>query len=156
MEDVLPVVEEEVSKWWDLDPPANLLLLGPVGLGKTHCAMAVAERWHAAGRSVAVRPMVELLDALRPGGRDGEWSEVVSADLLVLDDVGMEKASDWTDERVYAVVNRRWLDARPIVATSNLRPSALRKALGERTYSRLAGSGTVVIVMSGRDRRANP
>ena len=82
--------------------------------------------------------------------------------LLVLDDLGFDRPIDWTlKERLYIVVNQRWLDQLPTVATSNLvveraqGPRAqgpLVDFIGARTYSRLVHEA-VVIQMAGRDLR---
>jgi DNA replication protein DnaC len=76
----------------------------------------------------------------------------MSVELLLIDDLGTERANEWTGERLYAVVNRRWLADLPTIATSNLEPEQLEEALGERTYSRLVG-GALVLRIAGQDRR---
>lgn len=137
---------------WSAEPDRNLVLLGPVGTGKTHAAVAACYEPHLRGLAVAVHPVVELLDLLRPGGPEGAWEHLVAVDVLVLDDLGTERATDWTGERLGAVVNRRWLEERPIVATTNLEPEALEEAVGPRTYSRLVG-GALGLTLGGNDRR---
>lgn len=139
---------------WAQDPKVNLVLLGPVGVGKTFAAVAACRTAWEAGRGVAFWPVVEVLDALRPGGDEGLLERLCRwPDLLVLDDIGGERPTPWTAERLYALVNRRWLEERPIVATSNLEPDDLPAAVGERTFSRLVGSGAVVLRLGGQDRR---
>lgn len=138
---------------WSADPAGrNLVVLGPVGVGKTHAAVATCRGQAGAGRHVVFRPVVELLDDLRPGGPEGALAEAMAADVLVLDDLAAERVTDWTAERLYAVVNRRWMEQRPIVATANLEPDELAQVLGERMYSRLVG-GAVVVRLAGPDRR---
>lgn len=151
--------------WTENHEGRNLLLLGPVGTGKTHAAVAAARVLYFGKKEVvAFWPVVELLDGLRPEGREGALQEAMTAPVLILDDLGAEKPTEWTAERLYAVVNRRWLEQRPTIATSNLpatRKTApkdhegptLDEALGPRMFSRLVGSGAVIVRLSGPDRR---
>lgn len=139
---------------WAQDPRGrNLVLLGPVGTGKTHAAVGAVRAAHDRGSEVVFLPVVELLDQLRPGGPEHALAEYAAADLLVLDDLGAERPTEWTGERLYALINRRWLEERPTVATTNLEPDPLREALGERVFSRLVGNDAVVLRLAGKDRR---
>jgi DNA replication protein DnaC len=140
---------------WAANPAArNLVLLGPVGVGKTHAAVAACRPQAIDhGTEVVFTPVVELLDMLRPGGPEHALADLGHADLLVIDDLGSERPTDWTAERLYALVNRRWLEERPTVATSNLEPEPLREALGERVFSRLVGNDAMVLRLTGHDRR---
>lgn len=151
-------VHAELADYAKAPQGRNLVLIGPTGTGKTHAAIAVAREAHAKGLSVVVLPVVELLDLLRPtgGGDEHAMRRLMDVDRLVLDDLGAEKATDWTQERMYALVNRRWLEERPTIVTTNLEPEVLRteeQGVGERLFSRLAGSGAVVLRLSGADRR---
>jgi DNA replication protein DnaC len=160
---------------WAEKPDRNLLLVGPVGTGKTHAAFAVIRRvFHKTRVAAEFWPMVDLLDALRPGGDSGTdpqgrgvLERVRDAHLLILDDIGSERPTDWTAERAYSVLNRRWMDERPTVMTSNLTPSArgagdrekeavgptLEDALGARLFSRVIGSDALVLQLGGGDKR---
>lgn len=151
-------VADAVAEWRD-EPWRNLVLLGAVGVGKTYAAaaatrLAVMDGWYA-----AFWPVVDLLDALRPG-TEGEGASVLEGckevQLLVLDDLGAERPTDWTAERMYSLVNDRWLNERPIIVTSNLSASGGRgpfvDAVGPRMYSRLV-DGAVIAQAAGEDRR---
>ena len=158
-------MREQLTDWVKDPAGRNLLLLGPVGTGKTHAAVAAARPLHFNhSRFVTFWPVVELLDQLRPGGTEGALEAAMKAPVLILDDLGAEKPTEWTSERLYAVVNRRWMQELPTIATSNLpgsRKSApkdyegptLDEALGPRMFSRLVGSGAVIVRLSGPDRR---
>jgi DNA replication protein DnaC len=149
-----PDVQAGLEEWAAKPDRRNLLLLGPVGVGKTHAAVAACRRQHFdSGTDVRFLPVVELLDLLRPGGPEGALYDLADTDLLVLDDLGSERPTEWTAERLYALINRRWLEARPTVCTTNLEPDPLRDAVGERVFSRLVGNGAVVLRLTGHDRR---
>lgn len=151
---------------WSSDPKGrNLVLVGPVGVGKSLAAVAAARtRYFDHRESVRFWPVLELLDCLRPDGTEGTLSQAMDAGLLILDDLGAEKPSEWTSERIFSLVNRRWLEGRPTIATSNLPATrkvappghqgrTLEEAVGPRVWSRLMGNGTVIVRMTGPDRR---
>lgn len=155
----------QLSDWSQVPEGRNLLLLGPVGTGKTHAAVAAARvRFFNYSEWVTFWPVVELLDALRPGGSDDVMEDAMTIRVLLLDDLGAEKPTEWTAERLYAIVNRRWMNQLPTIATSNLPATqktapngydgaTLDDALGPRMFSRLVGSGAVIVRLSGQDRR---
>lgn len=142
----------DVTEWVKARSGQNLVILGPVGVGKTHLAVAACRDRHLDGELVRFWPVVELLDALRPGGNDDAAANAVTTPLLILDDLGAERPTDWTAERLYALINRRWLSELPTVVTSNLPPGDLGGAIGERLYSRLAHEA-VAVTLTGADRR---
>lgn len=147
-------VQSDLAEWAANPDGRNLLLLGPVGVGKTHAAVAAARTQHFdRGTDVRFLPVVELLDLLRPGGPENALYDLADTDLLVMDDLGSERATDWTAERMYALINRRWLERRPTIATTNLDPDQLQAAVGDRVFSRLVGNGAVVLRLTGHDRR---
>jgi DNA replication protein DnaC len=135
----------------------SLLILGRVGTGKTHqafgairtlAAMGVTVGWHA-------DTAPGLLAGLRPrpdADSEGDYRKIASAPLLLLDDIGAAKASEWTEETLYRLVNDRYEAMLPGLFTSNVPASELRAALGDRIASRLAEMCQRV-VLRGSDRR---
>lgn len=163
-----PVVAGDLGAWAARPSGRNLLIVGNVGVGKTYAAVAAARLCHDQGMEVRFLPVGEMLDLLKAEmngtGGAGALYALADVDVLVLDDVGAERPTDWTAERFYALVNRRWLEERPTVYTSNM-PATRRSApegylaetlderVGPRAFSRIVGSGAVVIRMTGPDRR---
>jgi DNA replication protein DnaC len=100
---------------------------GPVGTGKTSLAILVAKAAKDAGRSYAVYPVPRLLAEIkRTFDRDasdtylGFFRRLCTVDVLVLDDLGAEKQTEWVLEQLYSIVNERWQDRRSIVVTTNI------------------------------------
>lgn len=144
---------EQLADWAQQPRGRNLVITGSVGVGKTHAALAACRIHHDAGLDVAFWPTGELLDALRPGAPSPlETADLAAVDRLILDDLGMERASEWTMERLGIVVSRRWMEDQPTIATTNLGRDALIERFGERTFSRLIGDA-VVVRLAGDDRR---
>ena len=130
----------------------GLFLLGPPGVGKTHLVVAVLRdvvRYRGA-RAIfydtrellriirhTYDPVVQAteIEVLRP---------VMEADLLVLDDLGAEKTSEWVEETLNLIVNHRYSEKRVTVFTSNYEdkpdasdPDTLLCRIGFRMRSRL-------------------
>jgi DNA replication protein DnaC len=110
-----------------LEAGQGLWFDGPVGTGKTSLAVLVAKAARDAGRSFAVYPVPLLLAEIkRTFDRDSSdnylafFRRLCLVDLLVLDDLGAEKQTEWVLEQLYSIVNERWQDRRAIVVTTNL------------------------------------
>lgn len=124
----------------------GLVLNGPTGCGKTWQAYGawkvIAQRTGC--RAIAV-PVPALLDSLRPGRTPlADPAEVERAELLLLDDLAAERASEWTVELVYRLIDARWNACLPTIVTVNAPDGGLRAKLGDRIASRLNGLGRVV------------
>jgi DNA replication protein DnaC len=111
----------------NLEAGRGLWFDGPVGTGKTSLAILVAKAAKQAGRSYAVYPVPRLLAEIkRTFDRDasdsylGFFRRLCSVDLLVLDDLGAERQTEWVLEQLYSIVNERWQDRRSIVITTNI------------------------------------
>lgn len=157
-------VADDLSGWaYSGDDVRNVVLLGPVGTGKSWAACAAGRAWcEHRGRHLrrpgsrqptfVFAPVVDLLDDMRPGGDDVLGRDAQRAALLVLDDVGAERATEWAAERLYGIVNRRWMEELPTIATTNVPADQAGEVLGERVLSRLAG-GALTLRLTGQDRR---
>lgn len=136
------------------DRRSNILLLGNVGAGKTHAAIAAARLAYDDGATLLFRSAARLLDELRPSSDDaaGAMDRAIGCGVLVIDDLAAERPTDWTAERLSIVVDERWKELRPTIATSNLTPDQLEQAVGARMWSRLYHDATRITV-GGDDRR---
>lgn len=136
-----------------LEAGRGLWFDGPVGTGKTSLAILVAKAAKDAGHSYAVYPVPRLLAEIkRTFDRDasdtylGVFRRLCTVDLLVLDDLGAEKQTEWVLEQLYSIVNERWQDRRSIVVTTNVPdpdPEAPLRLLehGARELREAVGSG---------------
>lgn len=132
--------------------PDTVFLWGTTGTGKTHLATAVLREWAIGGRSVAWRDVPLLTWTLR-GDLDkaaGLVASLAAPALLVLDDLGAERQTDYVQDALTALLRRRLNGCKATILTSNVAPEAFGE-MDPRLASRLAGG--VVLNMSGPDRR---
>lgn len=101
----------------------GLYIHGPVGTGKTHNASAVAISAADRGMSTVFTSAITIFSSIRETFGTGESSKRVleryaSCDMLVLDDLGKESSSRWSLMTLFAIVNARYEEMRPMVITS--------------------------------------
>lgn len=132
----------------------GLIFMGSVGTGKTHLAAAITHYLTEHGIPVKFGNIVELFDSIRDAySTDDEiLSELKGLPVLVIDDLGKERKTDWTTEKIYEIVNYRYEHELPIIVTTNCTREQLQKRLGEATMSRVMEM-CKPIVMVGDDMR---
>jgi len=148
----------------------GLLLEGQPGVGKTHLAVAVLkhviESTGARGLFYDTRDLLRLIrSTYDPSTRTTELQvlrPVMTADLLVLDDLGAEKTSEWVEETMNLIVNSRYNERRLTIFTSNYpdipdesEPNSLLCRIGFRMRSRLHEM-CEFLVLDGADYRELP
>jgi DNA replication protein DnaC len=103
-----------------------LLLQGPVGCGKTHLAAAIANFAVSLGVPTLFLTVPDLLDTLRFTYDDPEatfesrFEQIRGSVLLVLDDFGTQNATAWAQEKLFQILNYRYINRLPTVITTNL------------------------------------
>lgn len=103
-----------------------LLLMGRYGCGKTHLAAAIANAAIEANVATLFLTVPDLLDWLRfaYGGSDmsfeDRFEEIREIPLLILDDFGTQNATAWAQEKIFQIVNHRYVNQLPTVITSNI------------------------------------
>jgi len=125
-----------------------LLIQGRYGCGKTHLAAAIANECVNHDIPTLFLTVPDLLDTLRFSFDSSDVSfeerfeEIRRAPLLILDDFGTQSATDWAREKLFQILNFRYINLLPLVVTTNL---DLEEIEG-RIRSRLSDPDTVAHV----------
>jgi DNA replication protein DnaC len=146
----------------------GLWFMGGTGTGKTTLAMLIASEALNAGKSVGIYFTPKLLTRIRQTYQEADqedaysrfFERVTSVDLLYIDDLGSERRTDWVVEQLYAVVNERYENQRPMLITSNAKgeiidegQQQLEEQIGRRTISRLVEICGDPLPLFGSDHR---
>jgi len=103
-----------------------LLLQGGFGCGKTHLAAAIANFIVGIGVPTLFITVPDLLDALRftydnpESTFEQRFEEIRTAPLLIMDDFGTQNATAWAQEKLFQILNYRYINRLPLVVTTNL------------------------------------
>lgn len=160
------IAEKFVATYPGID--TGLFFIGSCGVGKTHLAVAIL-------KSLIDRKMVdgifydswELLKAIQNTfSSDSALSEsqvlspVIEKELVVLDDLGAQKVTDWRRDILMYILNKRYNDKKPTIITSNWKlahgdvegEESLEERVGARLLSRLYEM-CVIVEIKGKDYR---
>ena len=136
---------QDVSEEFSNTMQGWLLLEGAYGCGKTHLAAAIANAAVQRGIPTLFITVPDLLDSLRFAYGNPEttfearFEEIRNADLLVMDDFGTQNATGWAQEKLFQIINYRYINNLPTVITTNL----ILDEIESRIRSRLQDSDFV-------------
>lgn len=161
----IEAVEEKVKEWLFGEKPEKkgLYLFGPVGTGKTFAAYAIYRTLKENGKGVkignAAKILTDIKDDFKYGSRDPYYASKFDAwvdftGIMIIDDIGAEKPTEWALETFYQLINERYENMRPTIFTSNLTVEEIAGRMGDRIASRIAEMCTIM-KLDGEDRRLN-
>lgn len=100
----------------------GIIFHGPVGTGKTYTAACIANELLDKGIQVVMTSFVKILQEIqKPDADEGTYLATLNrAKLLIIDDLGTERNTDYALEKIYNVVDSRVRTAKPVILTTNL------------------------------------
>ena len=154
--------KEYAEKWDDFSREGiGLLLFGNVGTGKSYAAGCIANALIDRMISVLYVDMTDVVNRMQGNfgaDRDSYLKRITRPDLLILDDLGAERNTNYGKERVFDIVNRRLLSRKPMIITTNIALSVMQKATNlddRRIYDRVLEVCVPVLFDGENFRKSN-
>ncbi|HHX72164.1 MAG TPA: ATP-binding protein [Clostridiales bacterium] len=149
-----------VEEWPEMQRlNAGVLFFGGVGTGKSFLACAIANALIDQMQSVSVTSLPRILSVLQ-GGFDEERKNLLRRireyDLLVIDDLGVERDTPYATEQVYSVIDARYLAKKPLIITTNLTAREIQAETNlsrRRIYDRIWEMCPIRLNITGETRR---
>lgn len=153
------VIARRYVKQWDQMQKEGygLLIHGGVGTGKTFYAAAIVNALIDEGKSAYMTTISALINAVSINDREEELSRMNRADLLVIDDLGAERQTEYSLEVVYAIIDSRVKSGKPMIVTTNYSPTQMMAETEltlARIYDRVLEVCPIRIEITGKSRRA--
>lgn len=127
----------EFSKMYEKNQ--GLLFWGTVGTGKSYTAACIANYLLEANTSVVMTSFVRILQEMQGFDREREetfTNKLNSVKLLIIDDLGAERSTDYALEKVYGIIDNRYRAKKPLILTTNLTLRQMQEATDIR-YARI-------------------
>ena len=127
----------EFSKMYERNQ--GLLFWGTVGTGKSYTAACIANYLLEANTSVVMTSFVRILQEMQGFDREREetfTNKLNSVKLLIIDDLGAERSTDYALEKVYGIIDNRYRAKKPLILTTNLTLRLMQEATDIR-YARI-------------------
>lgn len=156
------IARNYVENWREIkqQPSPGLLLTGGVGGGKTFWAACIANSLIDRGYSALVTNVPTLIQSMAEDFERNKrriLDNIAGVDLLVLDDIGFERSTSYGHEKLFEIIDARYLSKRPLIVTTNLSfPELENPAQMEykRVFDRIIGMTRPVHVKAdGRRKR---
>jgi len=135
----------------------GIYLWGPIGTGKTYAAYAIKKQlMEEQGINTRLLSAPEMFDLIRDDFKNKDTFNreriMSNRGILIIDDLGVEKPSEWVSETIFKIIDKRYREMIPTIITSNLQLGELSEHLGDRVASRITEMCDV-IKLDGSDRR---
>ena len=110
----------------------GIIFYGPYGVGKTHLACSIANELIKMQKSVIFGSTIKLFGIIKKSynneieeNESKIISRFINCDVLIIDDLGKEKPSEWVLEKLYYIINERYEHNKPIIITTNFSENQL-------------------------------
>ncbi len=155
----LNLARKYVKDWKEMqEKNIGYVIMGPVGTGKSFFAGCIANALMEQGVSVMMTNFSRILNELTKPYADKNQiiANLVSYPLLIIDDLGIERNSEFALEMIYNVIDRRYCTKKPLIVTTNLSYQDMTRTdldmEHQRIYSRLMEMCLPVIYKGSNQR----
>ena len=155
----LNLARKYVKNWKEMqEKNIGYVIMGPIGTGKSFFAGCIANALMEQGVSVMMTNFSRILNELTKPYADKNQiiSNLVSYPLLIIDDLGIERNSEFALEMIYNVIDRRYCTKKPLIVTTNLSYQDMTRPdldmEHQRIYSRLMEM-CLPVIYKGSDQR---
>ena len=124
----------------------SLYITGGVGTGKTHLAASIANELIKNEKTVVFGTLINLLNEIRDSySSDTEKEGLIidrysKVDMLIIDDLGKERPSEWVLEKLFTIINNRYENRLPVIITTNYNRERLRERLSDNKNYEISDS----------------
>lgn len=127
------------AETFDRGDPYGLLLWGDVGTGKSYMAAAIANRVIDRGYSVLLTDIGSIVSLMESSfdDRRKNLDRILRYDLLVIDDLGAQRGTEYMMEHVYSVIDGRYRSGRPMVITTNFDAEEIKERRDSERWGRI-------------------
>jgi DNA replication protein DnaC len=124
----------------------GLFITGTVGTGKTHLVVAIVDYIarllkRKGSFKIIFVTAIDLLSEIKYSYDKNNTEDIINnfetCNLLIIDDLGIEKTTDWTHELFYKIIDSRYSNLLPVIITTNLTDIEIKDKLSERIISRI-------------------
>lgn len=124
---------------FDAGDPYGLLLWGDVGTGKSYMAAAIANRVIDRGYSALLTDIGSIVSVMESSfdDRRKNLDRILRYDLLVIDDLGAQRGTEYMMEHVYSVIDGRYRSGRPMVITTNFNAEEIKEGRESERWGRI-------------------
>lgn len=129
---------EDFSEMMKREDRFGLLIYGPVGTGKSFYAACVANYLLERGYTAAMTNFTEMVNAIMDRSVDSQMyiDHLMRKDLLIFDDMGVERETEFMQEQVTAFIDARYKSGKPLIVTTNISLEEIKKPK-DLTYRRM-------------------
>lgn len=135
-------IAKKYIETFDKDNDLNLLFWGPTGQGKTFLLNCIAKDLMDRDKIVIYQTAYEIVKTLedrkfRNKGDEDKYNLYFNADLLIVDDLGIELVTSFTNSEIFNIINTRLLRGKKTLISTNLSPKELSNTYTDRVFSRV-------------------
>jgi DNA replication protein DnaC len=119
----MKLAKKYAEKFLEKGTDKGILFFGDCGTGKTFASACIANHLMKHGKTVLALNLNGYLNRLKVDWAEAErdiLAKVLQCDLLIIDDFGTEKKSDWMLEKVFSLIDARYRSNKPLIITTNL------------------------------------